>query len=145
MVMFQNVKLENHRSTQLVVFNSLGNISQRSFACGPEISLLIRVLAILFVAWIYKTANAITFSSRMTVACVTLWDSASPGNLHGWMEGERQKALDTSGLAPRGQRRGKEREPSSCKRRQPEQAVEWEEEPSMCVKHRNGAFKVYHT
>lgn len=41
-------------------------------------SLLAKVLALLFVA--------ITFNSRVTVACVTLWDAARPSNTCRWKE-----------------------------------------------------------
>ena len=53
-------------------------------------------------AWIYATANAITFSSRMTVACVTPWDSARPGNTHGWMEGGEAAGLGSISVGPQG-------------------------------------------
>lgn len=83
---------------QLIVFFffffGLKHPTQRGFACGPEISPLIQVLAILFVAWIYRTARATTFNSHMTVSCVTLWDSARPDNTHGWIEGKEAAGLE---------------------------------------------------
>ena len=87
--------------TQLVVFFfffffTLKHFTQRRFACDPEISLPIQVLATLFVTWIYGTASAITFNSRMIVLRVTLWDSARPGNTHVWMEGKETVRLGLS-------------------------------------------------
>ena len=85
--------------TQLVVFFfffSLKHFTQRRFACDPEISLPIQVLATLFVTWIYGTASAITFNSGMIVLHVTLWDSARPGNTHVWMEGKETARLGLS-------------------------------------------------
>lgn len=120
------------------------------FFC-PNISLLVQVLAILSVAWIYRTASAITFSSCMTVSCVILWDSARPGNTHQWMEGKEAAGLGHISV-PKGQTRGRERDPAAAaavnsgfvQLEKAEQAVGKEEELSKHVKHRSGAFKVEH-
>lgn len=90
MLTFQNVKLGNHQRTHQVVFSLLGDMSQREVLYVVLKFLCSSSLALLFMAPIYTTANAINLSSRMTVACVTLWDSTRLGNTHGWVEGERQ-------------------------------------------------------
>lgn len=85
-----------------------------------------------------------TFNSRVTVACVTPWDSARASNSHGWMQGEEVAGLGHISLS-RGVKLKEERGDQAAAVtgnsgfvRHNLRAWETPEQPSRCVRPRGG-------